>query len=268
MAAILALLLCTYVALPLVLQDLRERRLLRTCRRHRLIALTFDDGPGRQQTPKVLERLAAADAPATFFVLGRAVTGHLDLIATMRAHGHEIGSHGEDHTDHLRSLPWRGVRDTSLARRRLLALLRYDTARIAFRPPHGRMNLLSLAYVWLRRMPVAGWTHDGFDTRLLVDVPPAVTAASLRRTGGGVLLLHDFDRTIPNPSARVLERLDAVLALQREGFRFVRFRELEAIARTGTVAIAPLAVPAAPAEPAHATEPAPTRRQVRELPLP
>lgn len=268
MAAILALLLCAYVAVPLVLQDLRERRLLRTCQRHRLIALTFDDGPGRQLTPRVLDRLAATGVPATFFVLGRAIDNHLDLIARMRADGHEIGSHGEDHTDHLRSLPWQGIRDTELARRRLLALLRHDAPRIAFRPPHGRMNLLSLAYVWLRRMPVAGWTHDGFDTRLLVDVPPAVTAASLRRTGGGVLLLHDFDRQIPNPSARVLARLDAVLALRREGFRFVRFGELEAIARTGVVTVAPLTSPAIGATiPPTAAQPRPQKKK-RRMPLP
>ena len=41
----LLLLLCAYVALPRLYRALLERRLLRLCRRHRLVAITFDDGP-------------------------------------------------------------------------------------------------------------------------------------------------------------------------------------------------------------------------------
>jgi len=262
----LLLLLCAYVALPRLYRALLERRLLRLCRRHRLVAFTFDDGPGSQLTPLVLDRLAAAGVPATFFVLGRATIGHEDLVTRMQVDGHEVGSHGEDHVDHLRTAPWRCVRDTARGLDHVQRLLHTGAREIAFRPPHGHLNLVSLVHAWLRRTPIACWTHDGFDTRLWVDVPPALTARALRDSGGGVMLLHDFDRTIPNPTARVLARLDAILALRHEGFRFVRFADLRHVSRGG--ALPPLPAPAPVAEPARDHEwpagaPQRRRRSVR-----
>lgn len=264
--ALLLLLLSAYALLPRAYQELQRRRLLRLCRRHRLVAITFDDGPGRQLTPIVLDRLAAAGVSATFFVLGRAADEHRELIARMLREGHEVGSHGEHHVDHLRTLPWRGVRDTATATARLRRLL--GDRRISFRPPHGRLNLLSFAHALWQRHAIAAWTHDGFDTRLHVDVPPAVTANSLRYAGGGVMLLHDFDRTIPVPTARVLARLDAILELRREGYRFVRFQDLVALlhGRSLPATVAPAAVVAPTATAAPAVPPkAPTTRRRRSV---
>jgi peptidoglycan-N-acetylglucosamine deacetylase len=242
MAASLALLILAvaYVAIPFGYRRLQRFHLQRLCRAHRVVAITFDDGPGRQLTPVVLDRLADAGACATFFALGRAIAGNEHLVTTMQACGHEIGSHGHDHVDHLKSWPWQGIHDTRRALLRLEDLLGRARGTVTFRPPHGRLNLLSLLYVLSRRTPIAGWTHDSCDTRLSVDVPPRETVDQLRRSGGGVVLLHDFDRAIPNPAARVLARLEAILQLRREGFRFVRFSELEVLRRGGALARTPI----------------------------
>jgi peptidoglycan/xylan/chitin deacetylase (PgdA/CDA1 family) len=241
-AAILALVLFAWAVPPRLDQLARRRRLLRLCRQHRLIAITFDDGPGRTLTPHVLERLRQAQVPASFFVLGRALPDCGDLLAAMREAGHEIGSHGHDHVHHLCSLPWQGLRDARAGLLHLEGLLRRGPREVAFRPPHGKLNLLSWLWLLLRRTPIAGWTHDGCDARSRGDVPAEATATALLRSGGGVLLLHDFDRGIANPRARVLERLDAVLRLQREGFRFVRHGDLDRLAAGQTL---PAASPAA-----------------------
>ena len=60
------------------------------------MAITFDDGPG-PSTAQMLDALAGEDARATFFVLGRQVDRHPDLVQRMVEEGHQVASHGYDH---------------------------------------------------------------------------------------------------------------------------------------------------------------------------
>ena len=60
-------------------------------REARGVALTFDDGPDPQSTPQILDMLDAADAKATFFVIGRKVHEHPDLAAEIAERGHGLG---------------------------------------------------------------------------------------------------------------------------------------------------------------------------------
>lgn len=61
------------------------------------VALTYDDGPS-QWTTALLDVLAAANARATFFVLGQAIAANEDALRQAIVEGHEIGIHGWDHT--------------------------------------------------------------------------------------------------------------------------------------------------------------------------
>lgn len=230
-AVALLLLLLAYGLLPWLALRWQRADLRRRCRRQRVIALTFDDGPGAVLTPQVLARLAGAGARATFFVLGRNAAAHAGLLAAIRRGGHDLGSHGHAHLHHLRSLPWRSVADTRLGVAQLLAWAPDLPRPLLFRPPFGKLNLVSLGYALLRGLRLANWTHDGLDAVDGARPPVESAAQALRRDGGGVLLLHDFDRHDPAAGADVLARLDAVLALRNEGFRFVRLRDLLSPAR-------------------------------------
>ena len=61
------------------------------------IALTFDDGPDRRYTPRILEILRHYQARATFFVIGMNGIFNPDLLQQIIAEGHEIGSHTFTH---------------------------------------------------------------------------------------------------------------------------------------------------------------------------
>jgi hypothetical protein len=61
------------------------------------IALTFDDGPGRYDTPALLEVLARHGALATFFWLGELVQALPPLAHMAAAAGHQIAIHGYGH---------------------------------------------------------------------------------------------------------------------------------------------------------------------------
>ncbi len=58
-----------------------------------VFALTFDDGPGAESTPRLLEVLARHGAKATFFLVGERVEARPDLVAEIIAEGHEIANH-------------------------------------------------------------------------------------------------------------------------------------------------------------------------------
>lgn len=211
-----------WVGVPRLLLQANRRRLALRCRRDRAIALTFDDGPGGTLTPRVMERLAAAGVPATFFVLGHHVRGRERVLVDLARRGHEVGSHGHLHVHHVWSLPWAGLADVREGWRQLERCLppRGDERR-PFRPAYGKLNLLSLLWVWWRRAPIAMWTHDSQDTRVGTKCSPEQLASAVRRSGGGVVLLHDFDRDQAASGDDVVARLDAILRLGDEGFRFV-----------------------------------------------
>lgn len=61
------------------------------------VAITFDDGPDPQWTPRILDVLKAKQAPATFFVIGRNLQASPSLVQRMVNEGHEVGNHTYSH---------------------------------------------------------------------------------------------------------------------------------------------------------------------------
>ena len=61
------------------------------------IAITFDDGPHPQNTPRLLDMLAQRNIKATFYVIGRSVNAHPGVLRRTVAEGHEIGNHSQTH---------------------------------------------------------------------------------------------------------------------------------------------------------------------------
>jgi peptidoglycan/xylan/chitin deacetylase (PgdA/CDA1 family) len=215
-----------HVVVPRLVLQARRRKLLVACRSKRAIVLTFDDGPSRVLTPLVVERLTRAGVPGTFFVLGERLAGNEHTVKDMLAHGHELGSHGSTHVHHIWSWPWDGVLDTQDGWEAVRATTGRSPQEVPFRPPYGKLNLLSLAWVWWHRASIAMWTHDGGDTRDYDNLAPMALVDAVRRDGGGVVLMHDFDRSMPDEGQQVLAKLDAVLQLKREGFSFLRITDV------------------------------------------
>jgi peptidoglycan-N-acetylglucosamine deacetylase len=62
-----------------------------------MVALTFDNGPDPDVTPRVLDALKARDIQATFFVVGRNLQRHRHLVQRAHDEGHWIGNHTYSH---------------------------------------------------------------------------------------------------------------------------------------------------------------------------
>jgi peptidoglycan/xylan/chitin deacetylase (PgdA/CDA1 family) len=187
---------------------LAERRLLRSCAARRALVLTYDDGPGPRITPRILDLLARHDAPATFFPLGARAAQAAGVLDRAQREGHEIGCHGHAHVNALRAAPGAARRDIDSG----YAALSSWTARDGvFRPPYGKRSLETWWSLQRRSAPTGWWTVDSRDS--LFEAPDVDRVVrEVVDAGGGVVLLHDFDR---DAAHRHLEQytLDVTAAL-------------------------------------------------------
>lgn len=194
---------------PHFLRLTQTRRLRAACAHRRALVLTYDDGPGPELTRRVLALLAEFGARATFFLLGRRVADHPEVVDQVAAAGHELGCHGYSHRHAWRSWPWEPAADVHHGYR---AIARWVATDAPYRPPCGKLVLPMWWALWRQRAPLGWWTVDSGDTHATLPDPRAVVAA-VRHAGGGVVLLHDFDRDPATRAARHAHVLDTTAAL-------------------------------------------------------
>ena len=204
-----------YYLLPYLIGKCQRARLAKITRGRRAMGLSFDDGPGGRLTPAILNLLAENGAKATFFLLGRNISGREEIVKRMAEQGHEICSHGFDHLNHWKVSPIRAIRDIHRGWRAIDAVLGTRKRVYAFRPPYGKLNFLSLFYLWIRRAPIVYWSLDSGDTRS-PRPPVAEVVAAAREAGGAVLLAHDFDRDEKGVGQLVQELTRGLLGMARE----------------------------------------------------
>jgi peptidoglycan/xylan/chitin deacetylase (PgdA/CDA1 family) len=196
----------------LITRWLVDRRLSRATRGRGVLALTFDDGPGPNTTPALLDLLAKHDAKATFFLVGRCAEAAPRLTQRIAAEGHTIGWHSHRHRNQWKSNPVQAVVDVW----RPPTILRSgETSVRVFRPPYGKMNLGTVLACLAGRLPIITWTHASGDTfATLPEVPDVVE--TVRTAGGGVVLMHDMDRDDASRAPWVLGLTEALLQLAHE----------------------------------------------------
>lgn len=175
---------------PMAARKLQEARLRKLCIATRSLVLTYDDGPGEKLTPLLLDLLKSRNAKATFFITGFRATMHPDLVDEIANQGHEVACHTQQHLNAWRTWPWRSVIDINQGYESLSRWIPQDGR---FRPPFGKMTLLTWARIKGRRAPLGWWTiTSGDDFEVLPNTNIAANKA--KSEGGGVVLFHDFDR--------------------------------------------------------------------------
>jgi peptidoglycan/xylan/chitin deacetylase (PgdA/CDA1 family) len=185
------------------------------------VALTFDDGPDPDVTPRVLSVLRERKAHATFFVLTDEAARYPDLLKRIVDEGHQVGLHFDRH-DRITALPLGTALRRMKAARDSLAALAGPVK--LFRPPYGSQNYLTYAIARLLGLRVVGWSQQGNDW-MDQSVEKSVNDACHGLVGGDIILLHDGLSLTPEEIRPGLDRAqvaDGVLATaQGQGLRSI-----------------------------------------------
>lgn len=156
------------------------------------VALTFDDGPNPDWTPRVLDILDRYGVKATFFLLGSEAARYPDLVREIAARGHSIGNHSWSHPT-LTSLSDAAARDqmertSNVIRDVTTGVAGYPRGYVVScgRPPYGATNARINNIIASLGMRPALWNVDTNDWR---GRDPLASTRRARRDA--VVLMHD-----------------------------------------------------------------------------
>lgn len=165
------------------------RRLPRQAAAAGAVAVTIDDGPDPDITPRVLDVLDQHGTVATFFCIGENVLRHAALAREIVRRGHAIENHSQRHVHHFSLMGMRGLtQEVGRAQESIGSVV--GTVPRLFRAPAGLRNPLLDPVLTRFDLQLASWTRRGFDT---VNRDPSTVLHKLTRQlgGGDILLLHD-----------------------------------------------------------------------------
>ena len=183
---------------------------------NKVIALTFDDGPG-PYTAHLLDILDQYGAKATFFLIGSKVSGQASVVRSIQARGHQLGNHSWSHPE----LPKLSVDQIAGEIDRTNEAIRQATGvkPTILRPPYGAANGVVLEQLRARGMSSILWsvdTRDWADRNSQIVCTRAVAGAR----PGAVILMHDIHQTSVNAVPCILS------SLKQQGYSFVTIQWL------------------------------------------
>ncbi len=195
------------------------RALCRSKTSEKIVALTFDDGPHAEMTPRVLDLLKKNDVKATFFLIGRNAEQSPELVRRMVDEGHIVANHTFSHQG---VFPLSSAATVADELRRCNDTLYNIIGRRPklFRPPFGVTNPIIGGVVNDMKFRTIGWSIRSLDTvesRSRTSVCRKVLN-SLRP--GAVILLHDRCANSPE----LLEML--ISGIRNKGYRVVPITEM------------------------------------------
>jgi len=184
-----------------------------------MVALTFDDGPHSENTPRLLSYLKMYNAKATFFVVGNRVKGREAILQQMIADGCEIGNHTYGHenlhkTNHAKTIQTInstndiiqaacGVRPTLL------------------RPPGGAVDKVTLGTIGSLGMSSIMWSIDTKDWKTR-NVQSNINSVLNNVQDGDIILMHDIHSTTVDSCGIIIPELI------NRGYQLVTVSELAA----------------------------------------
>jgi len=192
------------------------------------VALTFDDGPNNDYTPKILDILKEKKVPATFFVTGANIQNNIPLIRREYKEGHEIGNHTFTHPNLELTSDNRERIELRSTRLLLESILGYST--LLFRPPYitdaeptNLSQIRSLAVARDEGFICVTSYIDPNDWEEDVTSDTIVARAMKSQNKGNIILMHDAGG----------DRSESIIALpqvidyyRKQGFEFVTVSEL------------------------------------------
>jgi peptidoglycan-N-acetylglucosamine deacetylase len=185
------------------------------------IAMTFDDGPSPETTPRLLDILKQRNIKATFFMIGQNAERNPTIVKRILAEGHEIGNHSWTHPQ-LSKLPDdRVTEEINKTQNAIKDASGYTP--VLMRPPYGAITARQKE--WIEKqfsLSVIIWSVDPFDWKR-----PGASVIEQRILAGArpgaIVLSHDIHKQTVDAMPATLD------ALAAKGFKFVTVSQLIAM---------------------------------------
>lgn len=195
--------------------------------------LTFDDGPTIQSTPKVLDTLKSENVKASFFVIGKYVAKHPELVKRAYEEGHYIANHGYDHNNNNLYASDNSfiseVTNTDIEIGKAIGI--YDYCSHIFRFPNGYMSPMNKSQKkrcvkLLRDMDYTyiDWNCLNNDSVKKYSSEQLLNNLKSSAKGKGTLVILMHDTTDVSNSSLVLK--DSIIYLKEQGYEFKNFYDL------------------------------------------
>lgn len=182
-----------------------------------MVALTYDDGPHKTVTPRILQLLEANGGRATFFMVGSQVEKSMDVVSQMTEQGCEVANHTYNHMMMNKIAP---------------AELRYQLEQtnqiisdaggispILMRPCGGIRTAAGMETVGAVSMSAIMWSIDTLDWKTR-DAASTIQAIRENVKDGDIILMHDLYSTSADASEVIIPELTA------QGYQLVTVSEL------------------------------------------
>ena len=172
--------------------DFFLRSLWKGSRERKAIAITFDDGPVKDFTPRLLDLLKSESVPAAFFLFGKNIVGNEAIAKRIIDEGHVIGNHSYSHTF------WFSLNKSET----MLADIKKGDDEIFrvtdkkpkfFRPPYGVINPMVKKAIERGNYHCIGWSIRTYDTN--AKSAEQLLKKSLKNlSNGDIVLFHDWGK--------------------------------------------------------------------------
>jgi peptidoglycan/xylan/chitin deacetylase (PgdA/CDA1 family) len=185
------------------------------------IAMTFDDGPSAENTPRLLEMLKQRNIKATFFLIGQNVVSNPDLVRRILAEGHEIGNHSWTHPQLSKLSDDRVTAEITQTQDAIKDASGFTPTLL--RPPYGAITPRQREWIENRfGLNIILWSVDPFDWKR--PGASVITQRIVSQTRpGAIILSHDIHKQTVDAMPATL---DALIA---KGYKFATVSQLIAM---------------------------------------
>lgn len=178
------------------------------------VAVTFDDGPGKETTPKLLDGLKERNVKAAFFVVGENIQGNEDIIERMHREGHIIGNHTYSHVELTRISQNAALNEIGKTNSLIEDITGEPVKYI--RPPCGSWDD---SFLYEIDMTPVFWSVDPKDW-CTQSVSAVVERVMKNVSDRDIILFHDIYDSSVTAALEVIDRLQA------QGYRIVTIDDI------------------------------------------
>lgn len=183
------------------------------------VSITFDDGPDKVVTEKVIKILGKYNVCATFFLIGTKIKDNEVLLAEMHSKGHILGNHTWSHSPSIDLYSADKIVAEIIATNEEIKRIT-GSAPEFFRPPFGITNPSIAKAVIKTGMKTIGWNIRSLDTHKSKDAARVSKRVKKKLSDGSIILFHDIND-------KILDVLEEIIPyIQKKGYKIVPLDQL------------------------------------------